>query len=609
MELTLDNSIRLSATTTNGGTTSGGVGSAGGYDMGNTASDINPDDIQSINVLKGAAATALYGSRAANGVIMITTKKGRAGSNITANDGMTVGAIDKTTFVKRQNEYGAGRSDNLATGGFLYKDVTGDGIPESHRQYQCTPLLGAQIRQERTGLPVGRLRPSEPQLQEGHSLGSTQTWTGVFLQAPRSPITKAYSWTVPTTRDPISWVLAGSMTRVPYPTAVTVAIRSTSGPPINLPTSSPSLLRPTMYRKQALGRYATGYDGTRNPNTQFRQYGEVNVDYKEQEEAYNRAQKNVTWNWSDPTIPSCSFPSLITIRSSPPTRTTRTIAATVLTATYPLTTRRCPGSTSWAVSRWTLTIRQQEERVAFASIGTPSYSRYNSFFRELNYDLIATVNKDINQDFKFNGLLGINMRRDAITSNYQTTTGGLIIPDFYAISNSKGAVGAPSETYQPKAVDGYFAGATFTYRDFLSLDGTFRRDRSSTLPDHANAYNYYGISGSWQFYQQLKDKFSWLSSGKLRANYATVGNDAPWGSIQDAYDQPNPFVAGNNTSTLFSLPSTKNNYKLKPERTNSKEIGLEMSFAEEPYRLRRQLLSHQYGRPDPGSHHIDCHGL
>src|SRR5690606_9421162 len=61
---------------------------------------------------------------------------------------------------------------------------------------------------------------------------------------------------------------------------------------------------------------------------------------------------------------------------------------------------------------------------------------------------------------------------------------------------------------------------------------------------------------------------------KIRLNYATVGNDAPWGSIADVYTQPTPF----GSMILFSLPSTKNNSDLKPEETTSKEIGLEMAF-------------------------------
>ena len=82
-----------------------------GYDYGNTGTDINPDDIASINVLKGAAATALYGSRAANGVILITTKKGKKGLGITFNIGGATGSMDKSTWPKYQHEYGAGYFD------------------------------------------------------------------------------------------------------------------------------------------------------------------------------------------------------------------------------------------------------------------------------------------------------------------------------------------------------------------------------------------------------------------------------------------------------------------------------------------------------------------
>ncbi len=66
---------------------------------------------------------------------------------------------------------------------------------------------------------------------------------------------------------------------------------------------------------------------------------------------------------------------------------------------------------------------------------------------------------------------------------YSTTSGGLIVPGLYSIANSKGTVPAPVEAYQPKAVDGYFAWFTLASRDFLTFDGTIRRDRSSTLPD------------------------------------------------------------------------------------------------------------------------------
>jgi hypothetical protein len=136
-----------------------------------------------------------------------------------------------------------------------------------------------------------------------------------------------------------------------------------------------------------------------------------------------------------------------------------------------------------------------------------------------------------------------------------------------------GTVAAPTEKYIPSAVDGYFGGATLTYQNFLSLDVAYRGDRSSTLPQSNNRYSYYSVSGSWQFAHHLRD-LPWLSSGKLRANYATVGNGAPPLALKDAYDVNPPF----GSTLLYSLPDIKNNPALKPERTNSKEIGLEMSF-------------------------------
>jgi len=104
------------------------------YDYGNTAMDINPDDIENINVLKGAAASALYGYQAGNGVVMITTKKGKAkkGMGITVSSEFISGSIDKSTFVKYQTKYGAGYGPYYEdpSGLFLYRDINGDGIDD-----------------------------------------------------------------------------------------------------------------------------------------------------------------------------------------------------------------------------------------------------------------------------------------------------------------------------------------------------------------------------------------------------------------------------------------------------------------------------------------------
>ena len=106
------------------------MNSRDGYDFGNSTSDIDPNNIESINVLKGAAATALYGSDASNGALLITTKKGKNNSalGITYSSTISTGSIDKSTFVKYQNQYGGGGYDGHDN--LLVQDVNGDGIDD-----------------------------------------------------------------------------------------------------------------------------------------------------------------------------------------------------------------------------------------------------------------------------------------------------------------------------------------------------------------------------------------------------------------------------------------------------------------------------------------------
>ena len=108
----------------------------GGYDYGNLASDVNPDDVETISVLKGAAATALYGSRASNGVVLITTKSGKIGRNkglgVSFNTGITFSKINQATMPKHQKEYGAGYGAYYSglNDHFYLADVDGDGTDD-----------------------------------------------------------------------------------------------------------------------------------------------------------------------------------------------------------------------------------------------------------------------------------------------------------------------------------------------------------------------------------------------------------------------------------------------------------------------------------------------
>ena len=542
----------------------------GGYDYGNAAADINPDDIESMTVLKGAAATALYGSRASNGVIMITTKKAKKGLGLTINSGLSVGTIDKTTFPKYQNQYGAGYSDPYQKDGFFYFDANGDGqddlvVPTSEDASYGTKFDGRMVYHWDAFDPAG------PNFQKAKPWSAAANTPEKFYETAISNNTNIAldgatdkgSFKLGYTRNEDRGTLPNS--------SVIKNIMNISG----TYQISPKLVASATSNfsvVSGLGRYGTGYDGL-NVNQNFRQWYQTNVDIVEQKEAYFRNNKNVTWNWSDPSTAAGLKPiytdNYYWTRYQNYENDTRTRVFGNAMLNYK------PTDYLNILGRITMDSYDefQEERIAVGSTDIPEYSRYDRHFEEINYDLIANFDKNLTTDINLKALAGLNLRKSLNRSIYAITNGGLIVPGLYSIANSKGTVSAPSESYNPREVFGLFGGATLTYKDFLTLDGTVRQDKSSTLPVENNAYLYYAGSASWLFSHHFED-LPWLTSGKLRANYATVGNDAPWGSIKNVYDQPAPF----GSTILFSVPGTQNNPGLKPEQTISKEIGLEMAF-------------------------------
>lgn len=543
----------------------------GGYDYGNAAADINPDDIESMTVLKGAAATALYGSRASNGVIMITTKKAKKGLGLTINAGLTVGMIDKSTFVDYQNGYGAGYSDPYQKDGFLYFDANGDGTKDLVVPTAEDASYGVKFN---PSLQVYHWDAFDP---AGPNYMKTKPW----VAAANTPV----SFYETAISNNTNIALDGATDKGSFKLAYTrndergtLPNSQVSKNTMNLAgsyTMSPKFTASAAANFSIVdgkGRYGSGYSGL-NVNQNFRQWYQRNVDIQEQKEAYFRNQKNVTWNWGDPSTPAGLKPiytdNYYWTRYQNYQNDTRSRIFGNAMLNYK--------ATSYLDFMGRVTIDTynefQEERRADGSQGVAGYNRLDRTFSETNYDLMSNFNKDILSGLNLRGLAGLNLRKSYARSISAATNGGLIVPGLYSIANSKGTVAAPIEGYSPREVFGLFGGLTMTYKDFITIDGTVRQDKSSTLPVANNAYLYYAGSASWLFSHHIED-LPWLTSGKLRMNYATVGNDAPWGAIKNVYDQPAPY----GSTILFSVPSTQNNPFLKPEQTKSKEIGVEMAF-------------------------------
>ena len=552
----------------------------GGYDYGNAGADINPDDIESINVLKGAAASALYGSRAGNGVIMITTKKGQRGMGISVNSGVTFGSIDKSTYAKYQNQYGAGYGpgygdDPNHNGFWNFFDVDGDGVNDLVVPTTEDASYGEKFDPTLNVFHWDAFDPTSPFYKKSKPwVAAAHTPVDFYENSVSTNNNVNFSggdeksnFLLGYTRNDEKGILPNSnvmKNMVNFNSSYNLTDRLTASASINFS------------KIDGKGRYGTGYDDW-NVNQNFRQWYETNMDVTEQKAAYFRLhdgnRQNTTWNWADPSVPSGLKP----IYTDNPYWTRYENYETDSRSRY-----FGYGSLNYEVTDWLNVMGRvsldsydeiQEERSAVGSLSPSSYSRYNRSFRETNYDLMATVNKDLNENFNLKGVLGTNIRRTTSTTIFASTNGGLVVPKLYSLANSANPMNAPTESYEPVAVDGYYAGVTLGYQDMLFLDGTFRRDISSTLPEATNAYNYFSVSGGWVFSKNMTNT-PWLSYGKLRANYAGVGNSAPWGSREDIYPIAPPF----GSAYMYTSASQKNNGDLRPEKTFSKEIGVELAF-------------------------------
>ena len=550
----------------------------GGYDYGNAAMDINPEDIDKVSVLKGAAATALYGSRASNGVILITTKKGSAkkGLGISIGSGYTVGTFNPSTFVRYQNEYGQGYGpyygpdtiNGVWTEAKMTEyDVNGDGVMDIADPTGDDASYGMRFDPNLQKYGWNSLFPelSTYQTSQAHVAGANDPTT--FWE------------TAVTTNNSVA--VDGGSENGTFRVSATQFRTSGISPNSSLKRNNFSFngsqnlsdrltvsTTASYINQSAQGRMGTGYSN-KNPNQSFRQWYNVGVDMQEQKAAYEATGKNLSWNAygygaANPTAPhyfdNPYFMSYENYSNDSRDRIMGNIMTNYKINDWLDFMGRASVDTYSAI---------EEERQAVSGVDVPGYIRRNRSVSETNIDLVLTANKNFG-DFSFNGNLGSNVRRNAVSSISAGTNGGLVVPGVYALSNSTNAPAAPSENAYQVGVNGLFARASLGYKDYLYVDLTGRQDVSSTLPSANNSFFYPSATLSLVFSELLDADV--IDFGKFRANYAQVGADAPAQALANAYNMGTPFGSAN----LASAPNTNANASLLPESTTSTELGLEM---------------------------------
>jgi TonB-linked SusC/RagA family outer membrane protein len=568
-----------------------------GYDYGSPVADINPDDIESINVLKGAAATALYGSRAARGVVLVTTKKGRPALpgaksriGVTYNTSYSLGYVDKKTFPTYQNEYGAGYGhyyDTLNAHFFSsYINVNGDTIHGLVTPYTEDASYGEKFDPNLLVYQWDAFVPGSP------NFGKQTPWVGHASNEDEGPLSFFETEKIFTNNVAIDGGSDRGTFRISIgntddhgilPNSKLERYNFGTNAAFNFTNKFSGSASVNFVRTETTGRNETGYNN--NIMTSFRQWYETNVSVKELKDIYEMTKINYGWNPADASVPEIPIfwdnPYFIRWESYSTDARNRLYGNTQLN--YKV------NNNFDLMGRIGLDTYNmlQEERLAKTSnakqfgIGSPGqapadqtsgYSRLNRDVRTTNLDFQAHYKRDLTTSLNFNGYLGASFYRNYLNSILAATNGGLAVDRLYSVSNSVNTPSASEEHEEIRGVNGYYAALSFGFQRYLYLDLSGRMDYSSTLPIDNNNYFYPGASLSFIFSEKWKAK--WLEYGKLRLNIAQVGNDAPWNSVNDVYSKPIAF----GSTPLFSLPTTKNNSELKPELSLTKEIGLEMEF-------------------------------
>lgn len=570
----IDNSNSNIARTSANETTAQQNDGWGGYDYGNNAMDINPDDIENISVLKGAAATALYGSRAANGVILVTTKKGKIGTGkkgigITINSGVQILQADMSTAPQWQNDYGGGYGPFYEdpTSNFFYTDFDGDGVEDLIAPTSEDASWGAKFDPNLMVIQWDALDPLKANYGEKRPWIAGENDLSYFFQ-------NGTRWTNSVAFDGANdkGTFRLSYTNIDEKgMLVNSSLKKNTinfGGSYNFTDKLTVSSNITYVNTKGKGRAGTGYDGG-NPMQSLGQWFQRNVDLKRLEDNWLRSDgSQLSWNsaYYDDLHP-IYFDNPYWVRHKNYETDNRDRIFGFVGLEYAFTDYLSFDARMSLDYYGDL----QEERIAVGSVDPSYYSNFSRTFSEINYDMSLRFNKNFG-DFSVNAMLGSTFRQDHYMSVLGETVGGLIVPDLYSVQNSVAPV-AVTEQDKVWGMNSVFGNASIGFKNFVYVEGTYRWDQSSTLPEGENAFPYGGVSLSLLLSELngLND-ISWLSYFKLRGGYASVGNDTEAYRVFNTYTQNTSY----GSLALFSVNSTSQNPLLIPEKTKGLEFGAEI---------------------------------
>ena len=528
----------------------------GGYDFGRGSGDINPENIESVSVLKGASSTALYGSRAANGVVIITTKKGKS-SKMDIDFSTSMIFSDLLRAPKYQNEFGQGWD------GQHYLGENGSWGPRFDNSIR---VWGNVVNNSQ------KLKPfafQKDQLRNFFDVG--ESYVTNLSVAGGSDNTTGRISVNNSTADGIYPTDADSFER----NTLTLSFNSkldflTFGGSLNYVNTSGSAVAtgqglsvinnlmqiPTDIDITEFKDYKN--DPFNSVSNYYTPYGVTNPYFTLNEDG-SRYLKERVYGAFDVSAELNSWSSIgYRFGIDSYTDNTKIWKAIV----QPL-----PGTPNFGSS----------------TKDPGSYSEGTSIVKQFNHDIFYNLNLDVSETFNIESTFGFNYN-DRFSSGMSASVSSQDIPGYYALTNSA-STPITSSTINKRRLYGVFNSTTFSYNDMLYLTGNIRNDWYSTLPVENRSVLYGGVNASWVATNTFPDIKNILSYGKLRLGYGETGVDT------DPYQIDPVIVSGStdnqgfrtlafpaNGFNAYEIGNRAGNPNLKPERRKEFEIGAELSF-------------------------------
>ena len=517
------------------------LGSVGGAtrDFKNAIADLNPNDIETLTVLKGPNAAALYGSRAAHGVVLITTKSGKSqkGLGITLNSGITISQV--ATLPSFQNSYGQG-----SNGRFSFVDGKGGGINDGVDESWGPRLDGRLIPQFYSNGVAVSFVAHPNNVKDFFNTGVTYDNS---ISVARSDDKSDFRLGVNNQKQlgtvPNSEVNKTNFTiNTNYQISKNIKVGVTGN---YITTNAPAL--------------PGGPSGNRAAGVmlQFLWFGrQVDI---------NQLQSNRDVNWNNSYYSNPYWNAYYNTTSQ---QRNRFIGDVHLDAKLAegLNFRFRTG-VDYYNDRRKYTIKYGTNGTPFGSYAEDAYT-----VNEQNTEGIFTYTKKLTDDFSLDALAGFNIRNHSDANNYQKAP-RLAVPDLYTLTNSRDPLTSSNVLSRLRVYSAY-ASAQLGYKNYAYLNLTARNDWSSTLPSSNRSYFYPSVNGSLVLSEALKIKSNTLDFLKLRGGWSEVGNDADPYQLSTIYN----FQTAFDGNPIQTSSQKKLNENLKPETTRSTEVGLEATF-------------------------------